>query len=69
VKRLRALKVEQVSARLTEAQAAQLDDYVRALQLRMGDDVVVHRADAVRIVLENFLRRRSSRQTTSGRKR
>ncbi len=56
----RGLMVEKVSARIDEAQAAQLDAYVAELQRKMGDGVTVYRADALRLVLGNFLRRRSA---------
>lgn len=59
MKRVRGLLVEQVNVRMTEDIAALLDDYVDALQRRMGDGVIVQRVDAARLILARFLRKRA----------
>jgi hypothetical protein len=53
--------VETVSVRMPEDLAGMLDDFVRDLQRRMGDEVVVVRSDAVRILVSRSLRRWRSR--------
>jgi hypothetical protein len=54
--------VEKVAVRMTEAMAGELDAFVRELQEQFGDDVIVYRADAVRMVLGQFLRRRAAQR-------
>jgi hypothetical protein len=69
VRRRSKLLVESVYVRMTEEFAGMLDTYVLELQDQLGDDVVVRRADAVRMVLGQFLRRRSAAQQGQRRRR
>jgi hypothetical protein len=48
--------LETLSVRVTEEVAAILDEYVAAMQRKKGDDVVVSRSDAVRVLMGRGLR-------------
>lgn len=61
--------VEQVNVRMAEDLAAQLDEYVAEIQLRKGEDVIVQRVDAVRIILVRFFKKRAERARSSTQKR
>lgn len=49
--------VETLSVRVPDDLAVLLDDYVQAMQRRMGEDVVVVRSDAVRLLVSRALRK------------
>lgn len=62
MRRVRGLLVEQVNVRMTEEDAAELDDFVQELQRRLGDGVLVGRADGMRHIARSYLRKRARRR-------